>query len=55
MEKDTISPEQNLDNENIFEDFAQDDSLGKEIESHEEESEKDVYHYMKMISGILRI
>jgi len=55
MAKDTISPEQSLDNENIFEDFAQDDSLGKEIENHEEESEKDMYYYMKVTSGILKV
>lgn len=55
MEKDTISPDQNLDNENIFEDFATDDALGEEIKTHEENTKKDVYYYLKIFSGILKI
>lgn len=55
MQKDTITPEQSLDNENIFEDFATDDSLGKEVEILEEKKKKDLYFYLWIASTTLKI
>lgn len=55
MEKNTITPEQSLDNENIFEDFATDDTLGKEVQTLEEQKKKDLYFYLWIGSTVLKI
>lgn len=55
MDKETINPEQELDNNNIFEDFAEDDSLGEEVKTLEEKRKKDTYFYLKIVSDILKV
>lgn len=55
MGNDNITPDQNLDNQNIFEDFAADDSLGKEVEHHEENIKKDTYYYLRVFSSIMKV
>ena len=55
MSKDIINPEQDIDNNNIFEDFAEDDSLWEEIKTIEEQRKKDIYFYLKLGSSVLKV
>lgn len=55
MKENTISPDQDFDNQNIFEDFTSDDSLEKEVKTHEESTKRDLFYYLKAVSGFLKI
>ncbi len=53
MWEENITPDQELENQNIFEDFSADDGLGEEIQKHEEKKEKNAFFYIKKATIVL--